>query len=298
MKKHFKQIGIGLISLLLVGCTPTDGLHGRIKIDGSVTVSPITQAVVEDFSKDNRGVEIAMSNAGTGGGFKRFTVGEIAIQNASRPIKAIEETAARQHGVEYYELEIAMDAIVFAVNKNNTWAKDLTAEQLLAIYNSDSTVKTWKDIDATWPDQKINLYVPATDSGTFDYFHTSIMKNEFDVRADVTASQDLNVLVTGVEGDVNGLGFFGFAYYQEAQDKVNALKINGVEPTIDSVNKKEYTPLSRPLYIYVNKQAYQTEEQTKAFVDYYLDHAAALSLEVGYIPLSEKGYNEQRMKLK
>jgi phosphate binding protein len=295
--KRFKQSGITVLSalFLLAGCSSNEEL--RIRIDGSVTVAPVTQAAVEDFAQTNRDIEISVSNAGTGGGFKRFINGETDVHNASRTIKESEIADAAANGIEYYELEVGKDAIVIAVNKENTWIQNVTSEDLYNIYRADSTINNWSDLDNNWPNEKINLYTPANDSGTFDYFHTVIMNHE-EVRNDVTSSQDLNVLVTGVNGDENAIGFFGYAYYVSSKDKIRPLSVNGVEPTEEAVMNELYQPLSRSLYIYVNKASYNEKQAVKSFIDYYLEHARALVIEIGYPPLSDDRYAEQKAKLK
>lgn len=284
------------IVLSLVACT--NNTENRIKIDGSATVLPITQAVVEDFAKENRGIEISVSASGTGGGFKKFTNDETDIQNASREIKTAESDVATQKGVSYYEIVVAKDAIVIAVNKENTWVANLSSEQLYEIFKADSSITKWSDIDADYPDEKINFYIPATDSGTFDYFHSTIMKKDTEVRADATASQDLNVLVTGVEGDRNAIGFFSYAYYTGAKDRINAVTVDGVAPEKENIANGKYQPLSRSLYIYINKNKYSNKDVMQKFVSYYLTHAAELSEEAGFIPLTPKEYEKEQSKLR
>jgi len=295
MRKNVKVvIGLFWTLVLLVGCMGSDAQ--RIKIDGSATVLPITQAVVEDFTAAYPRHEIAVGASGTGGGFQKFINNESDIQNASRPIGQREQEIAQANDVTYYELAIAQDAIIIAVNHANTWVTQLSEEQLYNIFKANSEIKTWADINPTWPDTVINFYVPALDSGTFDYFHTKIMHGTNEVRADVTASQDLNVLVTGVEGDKNALGFFSYAYYETANEKVNALEINEVAPSFASISNNEY-PLARELYIYVNKNKYAEKQLLRSFVLYYMDHAAHLSAEVGFVPLIAERYEVEKAKL-
>jgi len=295
MKKNVKVLsGLLCAFVLLTGCMGSD--TGRIKIDGSATVLTITQAVVEDFAREYPGTEIAVSASGTGGGFQKFINNESDMQDASRPITRAEADVAAGNGVDYYEFAIAQDAIMIAVNAANTWASELTEAQLYNIFKADSTIKTWADINPAWPDTTINFYVPAVDSGTFDYFQTKIMGHTTDVRADVTASQDLNVLVTGVEGDKDALGFFSYAYYQADNDQINVLKVNDVVPSLASISANEY-PLARSLYIYVNKNKYADKELLRTFVAYYIDHAAQLSAEVGFVPLTQVAYEGEKAKL-
>lgn len=296
--RMIKMFKVGLALLFLSSCsTGENSIQGKIRIDGSATVAPVTQAVIEEYAYSNRGVEISMSSSGTGGGFKKFVNGETHIQNASRKIKDNEKADAAKKQIEYYEIEIGKDAIVLAVNKQNNWMSDLTTEQLFEIFQEDSKINFWSDLNPAWPNQKINLYIPATDSGTFDYFHSAIMKGKAEIRTDITASQDINVLVTGVEGDVNSLGFFGFSYFQAAEKKIKAVTINQVLPSVESVNNKAYVPLSRGLYIYVNKEKYQ-EQATQDFVAFYLANAQSLVAEAGYIPLTTEEYEKQKQQLK
>jgi len=295
MKNKVKaySVTIGLL-FFLSSCIGTDAQ--RIKIDGSATVLTMTQAVVEDFAATQAGTEITASASGTGGGFQKFVNDEIDIQDASRPIGMREIATAKTNDVSYYEVAIAKDAIIVAVNKTNTWMKDLSEEQLYNIFKADSEVKRWSDINSAWPETKINFYVPALDSGTFDYFHTHIMQGTTEVRADVTASQDLNILVRGVEGDQDALGFFSYAYYQSAKEKVNGLSINGVTPQEANIISHEY-PLTRELYLYINEEKYKNKPIVQQFVAYYLEHAKKLAREVGFISLSDEEYRQEKAKL-
>jgi phosphate transport system substrate-binding protein len=193
--------------------TTNGALSGTIEIDGSSTVFPITQAVAEEFQNINRDVKINVGISGTGGGFKRFTKGETDISDASRPISVSEITAAQTNNIDYVELKIALDGIAVVVNSQNTWVEYLTTAELKAIWNQNSTLTKWSEVRAGWPDQLLHLYGPGTDSGTFDYFTEVINGKTKSSRADFTASEDDNILVQGVSGDVNSLGYFGYAYY-------------------------------------------------------------------------------------
>ena len=274
-------------------------LGGKIVIDGSSTVYPITMAVAEEFKNEQPDVEVSVAMSGTGGGMKKFTVGEIDICNASRTIKQEEKDKAKANGIEYVELEVAYDGISVVVNKDNTWAETITVEELNKIWAKNSTVKTWKDVNSAWPDEPIKLYGPGTDSGTFEFFTEAINKKAKEARTDFTPSEDDNVLVQGIAGDKNALGYFGFAYYEENTDKLKVLKIDAgkgpIEPTFDTIKDKSYAPLSRPLYIYVNK-AKLNQPQVKEFIEFYLDTATDLTKEVGYIPL--ESYDNERAKIK
>lgn len=281
--------------------TAGDQLSGTIRIDGSSTVYPITQAIAEEFMGENPGVNVTVGVSGTGGGFEKFTRGEIEISDASRPIKDEEKARAEENGIAYTELEVALDGIAVVVNQQNDWVDHLTVEELKKIWEPNSKVKKWSDIRPGWPDQPINLYGPGTDSGTFDYFTDEIVGEEGASRTDYTASEDDNQLVTGVANDKYALGYFGYAYYVENKDKLRAVPIdagNGpVEPNDETVAKGTYKPLSRPLFIYINNEAYKTRPEVKAFVDYYLEVVKDVASEVGYIALKDDVLAEQVAKL-
>lgn len=278
-----------------------DQLSGNIRIDGSSTVYPITQAVAEEFMAENPGVNVTVGVSGTGGGFEKFTRGEIPISNASRPIKDDEKARAEQNGIAYTELTVAMDGISVVVNPQNDWVDHLTVEELKKIWEPNSKVKKWSDIRPGWPDQPIKLYGPGTDSGTFDYFTAEIVGEEGASRTDYTASEDDNQLVTGVANDKYALGYFGYAYYMENKDKLKAVPIDGgngpVAPTDETIANGTYKPLSRPIFIYVNNEAYKTRPEVKAFVDYYLEVVKEIAPEVGYIALKDDVLAEQVAKL-
>ncbi|MDN5332599.1 MAG: phosphate transport system substrate-binding protein [Tepidanaerobacteraceae bacterium] len=276
-------------------------LSGSIMIDGSSTVYPITEAVAEEFMKLYPDVDVTVGVSGTGGGFKRFTAGEIDIACASRTIKDTEKKKAEENGIEYIEFPIAYDGITVVVNKDNDWVDSLTVEELKKIWSPDSKVTKWSDIRPTWPNQKINLYGPGTDSGTFEYFTEAIVGEAKKSRFDYTASEDDNVLVQGVSNDKYALGYFGFAYYLENQDKLKAVAIDSgsgpVGPTVETINDGTYKPLSRPLFIYVNKKSLERPE-VKEFVKFYMENANELVGDVGYIPLAESVYQENLGKIK
>ena len=276
-------------------------LRGTIEIDGSSTVFPVSEAVAEEFGKLHPDVRVNVGVSGTGGGFKRFTVGETDISDASRPIKDAEAQAAADNGIEYYPLRVAMDGLSVMVSPENDFVECLTTDQLKMIWEPGSTVSKWSDVDPSWPSSDIALYGPDTDSGTFDYFTEEIMGEAQLSRPDYTASADDNVLVQGIAGGKYSLGYFGFAYYQENQDKLNLVAVdsgNGcVLPTSESIENGTYSPLSRPLFIYVSKQSMERPE-VKAFVEFYLDNAADLAQEVGYIKLGDDEYASNRDAIK
>jgi len=266
-------------------------LRGAIRIDGSSTVYPITEAVAEEFSKQAAKVNVSVGISGTGGGFKRFCVGETDITDASRPITPSEVTLAAEKKVEYIEIPVAYDALTVVVNPKNDWVKSLTVDQVRKIYSAAGAAKTWKDLDPAWPDRPLKVFSPGTDSGTFDYFKEAVIGKDGNVRSDMSVSEDDNALVMGVAGNLDGIGYFGLAYYEENQAKLRAIPIDGgkgpVPPSVATVNDGTYTPLSRPLFIYVNrKSADRTEVQ--AFIDFYLKEAGELAKEVGYVNMPDE----------
>ena len=269
------------------------GLVGTIEIDGSSTVFPVTEAVAEEFRKDNPKVQVNVGVSGTGGGFKRFSAGETEISNASRPIKDSERAAAAENGIEFLELRVGIDGLSVMVNPNNDFVDCLTVEELKTIWEPGSTVENWSQVRPGFPDQGIRLYGPGTDSGTFDYFTEEIVGEAQAARSDFVASEDDNVLVVGINGDRNALGFFGYAYYAENPDKLKLVAIDAgggcVTPTPATIESGQYQPLSRPLFIYVNTAALAKPE-VKAFVDFYMVNAAELVAEVGYVRLQEAEY--------
>lgn len=268
-------------------------LKGRVAIDGSSTVYPITEAVAEEFGEHQSRVRVTVGISGTGGGFKRFSIGETDISDASRPIKLKELNNAKKHDVEFVEIPVAYDGLSFVVSRENTWCSNLTVDDLKKIFLDGSKVKTWKDIRPQWPAEPIKLFIPGTDSGTFDYFKEVVAGKKGSVRADVSASEDDNVLVRGIAGNKGGLGFFGCAYYFENRDKLKALKINGVLPTTNTIETGTYAPFSRPLFIYVNIKSAKKPE-VASFVNFYLEHGPTLAEEVGYVRLPSEIYDRAR----
>lgn len=270
-------------------------LKGEIKIDGSSTVYPISEAVGEEFQKAYPNVKVVVGISGTGGGFKKFCAGETDLSDASRPIKTSEMETCQKNGIEFIELPVAYDALSVVVNPKNDWVACIKVEELRKMWEPDAQGKItrWNQANPQWPDAPLNLYGPGTDSGTFDYFTEAIMGKEDASRGDYTASEDDNVLVQGVANDPYALGYFGLAYYFENQDKLKALAIdNGkgcVPPSEQTVRDGTYQPLSRPLFIYVNRKAADRPE-VEAFVRFYLTQGPALVKQVGYIPLPDTVY--------
>ncbi len=307
MRKARRWLGtaafVAALALAAAACGNTDeggsggggggGLAGTVTGDGSSTVFPITQAVAEEFTAQNPDVEISVGISGTGGGFEKFCNGETDIQDASRPIEPSEADLCAKNGVEYVELQVAIDGLSVVVNPANDWTSCLTVEQLKAVWEPGSDVSSWHQVDPSFPDRPLTLYGPGTDSGTFDYFTGAIVGEEGASRSDYTASEDDNVLVQGVAGDENALGYFGYAYYVENSDKLKVLAIDGgsgcVEPTPETINDGSYTPLSRPLFVYV-KEASLANPAVVAFMDFYMGSSQALVGDVGYIDVHPDAY--------
>ena len=300
-------LAIAVVALALVGCSsetsepssqqqpaPRVGMTGTIEIDGSSTVFPITEAVAEEFRKEAPQVQVNVGVSGSGGGFKRFTAGETDISDASRPIGDNEAAAAVENGIEYYEFLVGVDGLSVMVSPKNDFVDCMTVEQLHELWKPGSAVNKWSDLDSSWPDSDINLYGPGTDSGTFDYFTEEINGEAQASRADYTASEDDNVLVQGINGDRNALGYFGFAYYAENSDKLKLIGVDSgsgcVIPSVDTIASGDYGPLSRPLFIYVNRERMQQRDELRAFVEFYMENGRELTREVGYVPLSESEY--------
>lgn len=269
-----------------------------VKIDGSSTVFPITEAVAEDFQIAKRGaIRVTVGISGTGGGFKKFCRGEIDIVNASRPITDVEMEACKQTGVQFIEMPIAFDALTVVINPKNTWSKTITVEELKKIWepSAQGKVINWNQINPSWPDKKIKLYGPGADSGTFEYFTEAVVGKAKSSRGDYTASEDDNVLVQGVASDIYALGFFGFAYYIENNKKITAVAVDngngmGVLPSPETVENNSYKPLSRPIFIYVNAKSTEKPEIIE-FVNFYMQQATELVKEVKYFPLPKEVYN-------
>ncbi len=303
MSFKFGMIASFVGFLLMASCgtkSSTDdskSLAGEIKIDGSSTVYPITEAIAEEFRTEQPNVKVTVGVSGTGGGFKKFGRGETDINDASRPIKESEATACTESNLKYLEVKVAFDGLAVLVNKENTWADHFTIEELKKIWEpaAQGTVKKWSQIRAGWPDEEFHLYGPGVASGTYDYFTEVIVGKSGSSRGDYTASEDDNVLVQGIEGDKNSIGFFGLAYYEENKDN---LKLAGVDngggvvlPTFETVKTGTYAPLSRPIFIYVTDAAAKKPE-VAAFVAFYLKNASVLVPEVGYIPLPDVEYQK------
>jgi phosphate transport system substrate-binding protein len=296
-----------VMAAMMVGVASVGGLAGVasaadqiVKVDGSSTVYPITEAVAEEFQNSTKNaVKVTVGISGTGGGFKKFCRGETDVSDASRPILAGEMQMAKENGVEYLELPIAFDALTVVINPANTWAETMTVAELKKLWEpgAQGKVMKWSDVRAGWPDEKIELFGPGADSGTFDYFTEAVVGKSKSSRGDYTASEDDNVLVRGVEGSKNALGYFGYSYYAAHQGKMKAVKVNweghtkgAVGPSADTVINGTYAPLSRPLFIYVSTKAMKEKAYVKDFVSFYVKHAAEMAAEVKYVPLPSTAY--------
>lgn len=298
-----------LIVALLASCgepRKAGEKEGSISIDGSSTVYPVTEAVAEEYTAAYPRVRVTVGESGTGGGFKKFSRGEIDINDASRSIKQNEIDQCTENNISFVELLIAYDGMAIVVNPANNWASDITVAELKKLWEpaAQGVVTRWNQVRSSWPDRPIQLYGAGTASGTFDYFTEAVMGEAKQCRGDYTASEDDNVLVQGVASDEGALGFFGLAYFENNKDKLKLLAVddedpsNGegaILPTLETVKNKTYTPLSRPLFIYVNSKAAE-KEVVQDFVTFYLENTAMLASEVGYIPLADNETAEVKAK--
>lgn len=291
-----------LLTLAAVATTVGCSRQESIKIDGSSTVYPISEAVAESFRDELPNVRVTVGLSGTGGGMKKFTAGEIDICDASRGIKDSEVKALADADVPFTEYSVAFDGIAIVVHPENDWCDSLSVEQLASIWRplDDSPVMKWNELNPDWPDEEIKLYGPGTDSGTFEYFTEAIVGEAKVCRSDFTASEDDNVLVTGVSEDKFSLGYFGFAYYVENTERLKLIAVaqgegEGVKPSLETIRSNEYAPLSRPLFIYVRNDLLLRPEGAQ-FVEFYLGNAGKLAEEVGYVPVSDEVADENRKK--
>ena len=287
----------GWVLLSAASCSAQNkGLLGKVEIDGSSTVYPISEAAAAGFTKSYPNVQVNVGVSGTGGGFKRFTVGQIDVSDASRPIKDSEFKAAKESGIEFFELPVAYDGLTLVAKKDNDWLDYLTLDEIKKIFLAGSNAKTWADVREGWPAKEIKIFAPGTDSGTFDYFKEVVVgKTGGSLRSDMSTSEDDNVLVTGVSGSPNSIGFFGVAYYEENKDKLKSIAVvnpdtgKAVSPTAESIENGTYAPFSRPLFIYVNSNSFRRPE-VRQFIGYYLSKAATLAKSTGYVALPASIY--------
>ncbi|GAA1571018.1 PstS family phosphate ABC transporter substrate-binding protein [Kribbella sancticallisti] len=308
--KHMRYLAVSAAALLaLSACggnnndTPAGGdssgeaLSGQVVVDGSSTVEPLTAAAGELFKEEQKGVDVAVGTSGTGGGFKKFCAGETDISNASRPIKDEEKKLCTEKGVKFTELQVANDALTVVVNKENDWVDCLTVAQLKKIWEPNSTVKTWDQVDPKFPKEALPLYGAGSDSGTFDYFTDEINGKEGESRTDYNPTEDDNVTVQGVSGAKGALGYFGFSYFEENAEKLKAVKIDGgkgcVEPSVAAAQDGSYTPLARPLFIYPSDKGL-AKKQVLSFVEFYLEKNQEIVEAAKFVPLTD----EQKTKAK
>jgi phosphate transport system substrate-binding protein len=288
------------VAFVGLGCRQKPTTVSVIRVDGSSTVFPITEAVAEEFQKTRPGVRVTVGISGTGGGFKKFGLGETDLSDASRPIKPTEVQLCKQHGIEYVELPVAYDGLAVVVNPRNNWADFITVAELKKLWSPEAQgqITRWSQIRPAWPAEEIHLFGPGVDSGTYDYFTLATVGKEGASRGDFTASEDDNVLVQGIATDRLALGFFGLAYYEENRNRLKLLPVddenddNGkgpIAPSLATVKDGTYQPLSRPIFLYVSTKGLDRPEVAD-FVRFYLAHAAELVKEVGYIPLSDDAY--------
>jgi phosphate transport system substrate-binding protein len=292
------------LALVATGCGRDDesGSDGGslITADGSSTVGPFTTKAAEDW-KASGGGDATVGISGTGGGFERFCAGETDISNASRQIDEEEIALCEESGIEYVELQVATDALTNVVSTSNDWATCLTVEQLGKIWGPGSKVTNWNQVDPSYPDVALKIYGPGTDSGTFDYFTDVINGEEGASRTDFSASEDDNVIVQGVAGSDGGLGYLGFSYFEENQDTLKALEVDGgsgcVEPSVAAAQDGTYTPLARPLFMYVKLGSLMDNQSVSDFVAYTLENAETIATEAQFVPLNAEQIAEQQQKL-
>ena len=269
----------------------TAALEGSVSGDGSSTVAPIMEGIVEEYAGDQPDVQVTVGVSGTGGGFEKFIQGETDFSNASRPIKEEEAASLEEAGVDYTEFLLAYDGLTVVVSQENDWVEDLTVEDLKKLWVEDGSTKKWSDINPEWPDEEVVFYAPGTDSGTFDYFNEVILEDE-DLVSAATLSEDDNVLVQGIQAGANAIGFFGYAYYVANQGTLKAVTIGGVEPNNETIESGEYEPLSRPLFTYASNTAVSEDEAVYDFMQYTLENAGEMAETVGYVALPEEEYEK------
>ncbi|MGB1583663.1 MAG: phosphate ABC transporter substrate-binding protein PstS family protein [Solirubrobacterales bacterium] len=286
------------LALVAAGCGSDDDsgssngdLSGSIKIDGSSTVAPLSEAAAEKFQAENPNVRVTVGTSGTGGGFEKFCAGETDISDASRPIKEEEVEICEKNGIKYEQLQVANDGLAVVVNPENDFAQCLTTDQLKTIWDKGSEVDNWNQVDSSFPDETMELYGPGTDSGTFDYFTDAINGEEGQSRSDYNATEDDNVIVQGVSGSRGGTGYFGLSYVQQNEGKVKAVEVDGgdgcVAPSTETVQDGSYKPLSRPLFIYASADALKRSE-VDSFLEYYITNQAEIAEQALYVPMTEE----------
>lgn len=300
-KRTIALIGATSLSLTLAACgggnegtSSSDSVSGSVAVDGSSTVFPMSVAAQEFVNEKHPDVQVSVAESGTGGGFEKFCADETDVSDASRPIEDDEKAACEKAGVDYTELLVATDALTVAVHPD--LAVDcLTVDQLVDLFGPKATAKNWNEIDPSFPDEKISLFIPGTDSGTYDYMASDVVGDESEtLRSDVESSEDDNILVQGISGTEGAVGFFGYSYYEENQDSLKALEIDGgdgcVAPSADTARDGTYTPLARPLFIYVKNSSYSDNEAVKTYVDFYIENLTEIAEATQFIPLADDDY--------
>jgi phosphate transport system substrate-binding protein len=300
LRRLLAAAAVALATLVTAACGGGEGGSGdAVSADGSSTVGPYVTSAAEGF-RDESGINVTVGISGTGGGFERFCRGETDLSNASRPIKDEEAAICEENGVEYVELQVANDALTVVVNTANDWATCLTVDELNSIWKPGSTVSSWSDVRAGFPDEPLELFGPGTDSGTFDYFTDAINGEEGASRTDYQASEDDNVIVQGVKGTEGGLGYFGFSYFEENQDALKALEVDGgsgcVAPSVDAAQGGDYVPLARPLFVYAKTEALERQE-VEDFLRYMLDNETAIAEQAQFVPLNQTQIDDNLAKL-
>jgi phosphate transport system substrate-binding protein len=293
-------LALVIITLVAEGCGGGGDGSAVITADGSSTVGPFVTKAAEDF-KAEQDVDVTVGISGTGGGFERFCAGETDLSNASRAIDDEEAALCEENGIEYTEFRVATDALTNVVNTGNDWATCLTVDQLKAIWEPSSRITSWKQVDPSFPDEPLRLFGPGTDSGTFDYYTDVIVGEEGASRTDYSPSEDDNVIVQGVSGEQGGLGYFGFSYFEQNQETLKALEVDGgngcVAPSVAAAQDGSYTPLSRPLFVYVKQSSFDDNEDIRAFVAFMLDSNQSIAEAAQFVPLSAEQIAEEQAKL-
>ncbi len=300
--------GAALLAFSLAACSggadagSADGASGTVAVDGSSTVFPMSNAAYELLSEEGTGIRATVGASGTGGGFEKFCAGQTDISDASRPMKDEEAATCKEKGVEFTELQVATDALTVVVNPDLEGVDCLTVDQLKKLWSPGSEINNWQQLDPSFPDEKISLFGPGTDSGTYDYMAADVLESETEkTRDDYEASEDDNVLVQGVEGTPGASGYFGYTYYEENADRLKALAIdsgNGcVEPSSETAQAGEYTPLARPLFIYVSNKSYTENEAVKTYTDFYIENLETIAEAAKFIPLNSEDYDKTKSAL-
>jgi phosphate transport system substrate-binding protein len=297
MKRIIALVALAAAALAATAAAGITALSGTITADGSSTVGPYTIAAAESFQKKNKGARVTVGISGTGGGFERFCRGETDLSNASRGMKTSEAEACRDAGVKWIAFTVANDGISVVVNRQNTWVDCLTTGELKTIWNTGSKVKSWRDIRPSFPDVELKLFGPGTDSGTFDFFTEVINGKAKASRSDYLATENDNVIVQGVQGERGGMGYFGFSYFEENADKLKLVKVDGgngcIAPSVAAVQKSQYKPLARPLFIYAKRASFR-RPVVAGFFGHIFGNEKAIAKRAGFIALTDRQLKKAR----